>query len=129
VEKRLDGSMKIRFKEHYLEYRRIEAQIAEQGLAAPGGDELSLAQQPIPAECLKKEGASKAKDPPCVKSGSSAVHRPAKRSGRTPAEPYPPDGAKKNTAKGDRRPAEDHPWRKPYKRNKRGRPSPICAKA
>jgi len=111
VEKRLDGSMKIRFKEHYLEYRRIEAQIAEQGLAAPGGDELSLAQQPIPAECLKKEGASKAKDPPCVKSGSSAVHRPAKRSGRTPAEPYPFGGKSCGSGKQSWRPASNHPWR------------------
>jgi hypothetical protein len=107
VEKRLDGSMKIRFKEHYLEYRRIE----EQGLAAAGGKELSLAPKPIPAEESKKRTSSKAKDPSCVKSGSSAVHRPAKRSGRTPAEPCPFGGKSCGSGKAAWRPASNHPWR------------------
>lgn len=112
VEKRLDGSMKIRFKEHYLEYRRIEVEEErKEGLAAPGGDELSLTQQPIPAELPKKRTAEKAKDPPCEKSGSSAVHRPAKRSGRTPAEPYPFGGRSCGSGKQSWRPAPTHPWR------------------
>jgi hypothetical protein len=108
VEKRLDGSMKIRFKGHYLEYRRIEAE----GLAAPGGEELSLAHQPIPAECSKKEKSFKAKDPAHVKAGPSAVHRPAKRSGRTPAEPCPFGGKSCGSGKAAWRPASNHPWRK-----------------
>jgi len=107
VEKRLDGSMKIRFKDHYLEYRKIE----REGLAAAGGDELSLAHKPIPAELTKERTASKAKDPSCVKSGSSAVHRPAKRSGRTPAEPYPFGGKSCGSGKAAWRPAPTHPWR------------------
>ena len=40
------------------------------------------------------------------------------RSGRTPAEPYPPDGAAKNNKKGRKRPAKEHPWRKPFNRRK-----------
>jgi hypothetical protein len=115
VEKRLDGSMKIRFKEHYLQYRRIETEEEKQeGLAAPGGDELSLSHQPIPAEPAKTSTAStasKAKDPPVTKDGPSAVHRPAKRSGRTPAEPYPFGGKSCGSGKTAWRPAPTHPWR------------------
>ena len=40
------------------------------------------------------------------------------RSGRTPAAPYPPDGGGDDSKKGPRRPAEDHPWRKPFERRK-----------
>jgi hypothetical protein len=49
---------------------------------------------------------------------ASGVPPTAGRSGRTPAEPYPPDGEADDTKKGRRRPAEDHPWRKPYQRRK-----------
>jgi Helix-turn-helix domain len=101
VEKRLDGSMKVRFKRRYLEYRKIEVE----GLAAPGGEPLSLTPGPIPA-------VPKAKGPASVKAGSSAVHRTAGRSGRTPALPYPPGGKSCGTSTQAWRPAPNHPWRK-----------------
>jgi hypothetical protein len=40
------------------------------------------------------------------------------RSGRTPAKPYPPDGAGKNNDGKSRRPAENHPWRRSFKKAK-----------
>jgi hypothetical protein len=40
----------------------------------------------------------------------------AGRSGRTPAEPYPADGGADDSKKEPKRPADDHPWRKPFKR-------------
>ena len=100
VEKRLDGSMKIRFKQRYLEYRKMK----DKGLAAPGGEDLSLALQPIPAE-------EKAKDRAAGAARSSAVHRTAGRSGRTPAEPYPSGSKSCGRSKEAWRPALHHPWR------------------
>lgn len=106
VEKRLDGSMKIRFKQRYLEYRRIEA--AEKGLAAPGGEDLSLSPEPIPAETkVKAKGRTTNVTRP------SAVHRTGGRSGRTPALPYPPAGGSCGSSRQAWRPAPTHPWRKP----------------
>ena len=109
VEKRLDGSMKIRFKQRYLEYRGI----GSEGLAAPGGEGLSLTREPIPAVAAAKvaEGGA-AKDPAGVKAGSTAVRRPGGRSGRTPALPCPPAGGSCGRGKEAYRPAPDHPWRK-----------------
>jgi hypothetical protein len=110
VEKRRDGSMKIRFKQRYLEYRRIEE--AEKGLAAPGGERLSLAPEPIPAEVkAKAKGRGNSVTRP------SAVHRTGGRSGRTPAEPppasgFPAAGGSCGSSKGAWRPASTHPWRK-----------------
>ena len=101
VEKRLDGSMEIRFKQRYLEYQPIQVK----GLAAPGGESLSLALLPIPA-------AVKEKDPAKVKAGSAAVHRATGRSGRTPALPCPPGGKSCGSGKEAWRPASNHPWRR-----------------
>jgi hypothetical protein len=53
-----------------------------------------------------------------AETAASGVPPTAGRSGRTPAESYPPDGKADGTKKGRRRPAEDHPWRKPYQRRK-----------
>ena len=106
VEKRLDGSMKVRFKKRYLAYRKIES---HKGLAAPGGERTSLAQRPIPAaaEGLKaKDRAVGETARPC------AVHRTTGRSGRTPALPYPAGGKSCGSSKDAWRPAPHHPWRK-----------------
>ena len=37
------------------------------------------------------------------------------RSGRTPAEPYPPDNGAGDSPKRPNRPAQNHPWRKSFK--------------
>jgi len=96
VEKRLDGSMKVRFKKRYLEYKAL-------GALPP--NPRSLALPPIPAEV-------QAKDRALVSARSSAVHRPARHSGRTPAEPCPPGGGSCGRGKAAFRPTPDHPWRK-----------------
>jgi hypothetical protein len=98
IELRLDGSMTIRFREKYLNYREVAAGSSHWG----GGGT-------TPPEKKEKQG-------PCEEPGSPGIQPTGGRSGRTPAEPYPPDGGGQNTASGRRRPAEDHPWRKPFKR-------------
>jgi Helix-turn-helix domain len=105
VEQRLDGSMKIRFNRHYLEYRQVR-----QGLAAPGDEPLSLSPEPIPAD--QRAAESKAKDPAAKATRSSAVHRTAGRSGRTPALPCPAGSKSCGRAKDAYRPAPTHPWRR-----------------
>jgi hypothetical protein len=98
IEERLDGSMAIRFGVHYLKYREVAPEFI--ALAADAS-------------------AGAADDPaPFGGAGPTGVQPTGGRSGRTPAEPYPPDGEAKNTAKKQKRPAEDHPWRKPFKRPK-----------
>jgi len=103
VEQRLDGSMKVRFKQHYLEYRLLARR--ETTLVALPPNPRSLSHEPIPA-------VQKAKDPAPGDAGSSAVHRPAGRSGRTPALPCPSGGGSCGTGKSAWRPAPTHPWRK-----------------
>jgi transposase InsO family protein len=98
IEERLDGSMAIRFGVHYLKYREA----ANEFIALAADASAEAADDPAPTE-----GA-----------GPTGVQPAAGRSGRTPAEPYPPDGGTKNSGTGKRSPAEDHPWRKPFKRQK-----------
>ena len=104
VERRLDGSMKVRFKQRYLEYREVE----REGLAAPGGGAVSLAPGPIPAG----GNSRKAKGRAAGAARPSAVHRTPGRSGRTPALPCPPGSKSCGRSKDAWRPAPTHPWRK-----------------
>ncbi len=97
VERRLDGSLHIRFKGRYLKYKAL-------GALPP--DPRSLPLERTPAGVDKKEGhAADAAQP-------SAVRPAAGRSGRTPAEPCPPDDTHQPTVKRTRRPPPEHPWRK-----------------
>jgi hypothetical protein len=100
IEQRLDGSMHIRFRERYLKYAEVTA--GSQGeFSALAADASGDAEGPTP------EGA-----------GPSGMQPTVGRSGRTPAEPYPPDGAGEDNGKGKRRPAENHPWRKGFPQRK-----------
>jgi hypothetical protein len=99
VEKRLDGSMKIRFKGRYLEYKKISGGM-NPGALPP--DPRSLARLPIPAE---GEGRSAQALRP------TAVHRADRRSGRTPALPCPSVSKSCGRGKGAYRPVPSHPWR------------------
>ena len=92
VERRLDGSMHIRLRKRYLAYKRIEE-----------SERMSLALEPIPV--------SEVKDPAVEKAGSNTVHRADRRSGRTPALPYPPISRSCGRGKGAYRPEPSHPWR------------------
>jgi hypothetical protein len=83
VENRLDGSMHIRFKKTYLAYHQIGP--AERTGALPPNPR-SLSPVQAPAQRRKNEGHAAGTTGPC------AVHLPLGRSGRTPAEPYPPKG-------------------------------------
>ncbi len=102
VELRLDGTMAIRFGDRYLKYHEVPARdTAEESLAHS---------RPTP------EGGTKRDDAPMKEASSPGVKPTNGRSGRTPAEPYPPVGEEENTRKGPWRPAADHPWRKGFKK-------------
>jgi transposase len=101
IEQRLDGSLAIRFRDKYLKYQEV----------APG--------KPVAFSALAADARGEDEDPvPGGGTGSPGIQPAAGRSGRTPAEPYPPDGGGDDTKKARRRPAEDHPWRKSFKRRK-----------
>ena len=101
VEQRTDGSLHVRFKKHYLKYEILPWAKAS-GALPP--DPRSLSHAGITAEPAKQKGHAEAQP--------SAVYPAAGRSGRTPAEPYPPNGRKKPSKKGRYRPPPEHPWRK-----------------
>ena len=118
VEKRLDGSMKIRFKRRYLEYRQVPEPAKEKhndkDLGAPPPNPRSLAPGPIPAEDEEQapRAQPKAKGRARGAARPSAAHRAGGRSGRTPALPCPPAGGSCGRGKDAYRPAPDHPWRR-----------------
>jgi transposase len=116
VEQRLDGSLHLRFGERYLRFHEIPcrgaAARASLGGSAPQTPRSLPHSRPTPAEGSKGkarvEGSTRA----------SGVQPTARRSSRTPAEPYPPDGADEAKRKGPHRPAEKYPWRTFQKRPK-----------
>jgi hypothetical protein len=110
IERRSNGSLHLRFKDDYLKFK-----VAARSPGALPPDPRSLSLSGTPADGRKKKGRADLAARP------SAV-RPAKgRSGRTPAEPYPPPGLPHATAKEQYRPGPDHPWRKGFKQPLRNR--------
>jgi transposase-like protein len=85
IELRLDGTMAIRFGRRYLKYHEID------GGKRKKEDEASL-----------------------LEASSSGMTPTSERSGRTPAEPYPPADGEQATGKGPYRPPADHPWRRKF---------------
>ena len=107
IELRLDGTMALRFGDQYLKYHEIASGSTALGGSAPQTPR-SLAQEgPTPAG--KEKGPASAK-----KAEPSGVQPTGGRSGRTSAEPYPPDGQAEDTKKGPYRPAANHPWRRTF---------------
>jgi transposase len=107
IELRLDGTMALRFENHYLKYHEIATRCAALGGSAPQTPR-SLAQEgPTPAS--EEEGSTSTR-----KAEPSGVQPTVERSGRTSAEPYPPDGAAEDTKKGPYRPAANHPWKRTF---------------
>jgi len=104
VEQRRDGTLHIRFRQHYLAYHRIAPGERASGALPPNPRSLSLLR--TTAEPHKSEGHAVGATQP------SAVHPANGRSGRTPAEPYPPDDETDTTVKKPWRPPPEHPWRK-----------------
>ena len=107
IELRLDGSMAVRFHGHYLKYQEVTAP----GGSAPRPPEFSA----LAADAREGTKGGRAS---AAETSAPGVQPAGGRSGRTPAEPYPPAGAAKDSEKGRQRPAKDHPWRKPYKQRK-----------
>jgi hypothetical protein len=107
VELRLDGTMAVRFGGRYLKYHEITAR--GEALGAPPPDPRSLPLcRPTP------QGEEETAPPPGEGGEAAGVQPAAGRSGRTPAEPYPPDGGAEDSKKGPWRPAADHPWRRGF---------------
>jgi hypothetical protein len=104
VEERLDGTRHLRFRGKYLTYAPVRPNLG----ALPPAPR-SLAQDGIPADRKKNEGRIRQTN---GRTRPSAVYPALGRSGRTPAEPCPPEGAQQSTTSVGRRPAANHPWRK-----------------
>jgi len=113
VEQRLDGTRHIRFKRTYLKYKPAPVARNEAGAPPPIPRSLSLSR--IPA-AHKNEGRT------ALAARPSAVYPALGRSGRTPAEPYPPQGQKHSTKKTPWRPPPDHPWRRSFTNNRLPQP-------
>jgi helix-turn-helix protein len=111
IEVRLDGSMAIRFRGKYLKYRAAEA-------GRGPGRPCSADPPEFNALAADARGGGESDPAAAEGAGSAGVQPTGGRSGRTPAEPYPPDGGGDDTRKQRRRPAEDHPWRQPFKRRR-----------
>jgi len=103
IELRLDGSMTIRFREKYLKYQEVRV--------APGGS----APRPPEFSALAADARQETGPAPGEGARPAGVPPATGRSGRTPAEPYPPGGEAEGSRKGPWRPAADHPWRRGFK--------------
>jgi len=107
IELRLDGSMALRFGGKYLTFTEVAAG-SRAGGSAPRPPEFS-------ASAADASGAVEAGPAPGKAAGPGGVQPAVGRSGRTPAEPYPPDGGGEDSGKGAWRPAAGHPWRRSFK--------------
>jgi len=107
VEKRLDGSLHIRLKGQYLKYKICGP---TQALGALPPAPRSLAQGRIPAENVAEPTTVGEEGLAALTARPSAVHPAVGRSGRTPAEPYPPDGMRSIACKPKYRRPLEHPW-------------------
>jgi hypothetical protein len=111
IEIRLDGTMAIRFQSRYLKFHELPVSRSTGGLCPPDPPEFNA----LTADARdKKKGRTS-----LTKVRPSGVQPTVRRSGRTPAEPYPPDSAEQNNPMPTWRPAKNHPWRRPYKRRRR----------
>jgi transposase len=108
IELRLDGTMAIRFGERYLKYHEIAARGEALGGSAPQTPRSLPQERPTPGGGKKAAASGEEAAGPGVQPAGG-------RSGRTSAEPYPPDGTADDTKKGPYRPAANHPWRKGFK--------------
>jgi hypothetical protein len=108
IELRLEGSMAIRFGDKYLKFHEVVQQGESLGGAAPQTPRSLPHGRPTPSEAERGQPSAKEGQP-------SGVQPAGGRSGRTSAEPYPPDGVAEDIKKGPYRPAANHPWRKGFK--------------
>jgi transposase len=109
LELRPDGKLLIRFGDHYLSHHEIlsDPQADARGTALGG----SAPQTPRSLPHSRPTPVGKEKGQASEPARPSGVPPTAGRSGRTPAEPCPPNGNAKPNAKPKYRPAKNHPWR------------------
>ena len=107
VERRLDGTLHIRFKKTYLAYHCAGSALGPLGALPPDPRSLPLGQ--TPAERRKNEGHAAATAQP------SAVRLTSGRSGRTPAEPCPPQGKKSLPQTEAPRPRPGQAWMRGFR--------------
>ena len=106
IEERLDGTLAIRFNTYFLKFMELSREEAL-GCSAPKPPEFSA----FVADASGTDtGRGSGEEPP-----SAGISPTVGRSGRTSAEPYPPDGSASDNPKRSHRPAKDHPWRKSLK--------------
>ena len=111
IEQRLDGSTAVRFQTHYLQYQEVTPR-AQVGGSTPKPPEFSALTATAPVEEERDQE-------PQAASRSPGVQPAGGRSGRTPAEPYPPDGSGEDSGTAQKGPGKDHPWRRqPFQRPK-----------
>jgi transposase len=109
IEQRLDDRIAIRFGEDYLRFQEIPLDARDFARAARLGG--SAPQTPRSLTLLRPTPGGKDKDRAAGAARSSGVQPTARRSGRTPAEPYPPNGKANTNHKDKYRPPKHHPWR------------------
>jgi transposase len=103
IELRLDETMAIRFQDHYLSYEEVPTG-AGLGGSAPKPPEFNA----LAADA----GIDKTDRDDPMPSRSVGVQPTDGRSGRTPAEPYPPGGGKKDNGQCGRSRAKEYLWRR-----------------
>jgi hypothetical protein len=101
IEQRADGTLQIRFRQRYLPFERAAAPAALGGSAPQTPRSLPLGGYPA-----EGKGRSSLEKP-----RPSAGTTTARRSGRTPALPYPPNGKSCGNGPDAWRPDANHPWR------------------
>jgi Helix-turn-helix domain len=109
IEERLDESVVIRFGNHYLKYEEL-MECGSSGGSAPVPPEFNA--------CSAGARAKRQRGNSCESPRRIGTQPAGKRSGRTPAEPYPLANAAGNSSKPPGRPAQNHPWRKSFKQLK-----------
>ena len=109
MEQRLNGTLAIRFGERYLRFHEIPIRdsVTRKRMALGG----AAPQPPRSLALWRPTPVQKDQDRAETPARSSGVQPTVRRSGRTPAEPYPPNGKTKTKRKQPYRPAKDHPWR------------------
>jgi transposase len=110
IELRLDGTMAIRLDDRYLNYHEIASRDTALGGSAPQTPRSLAPWRPTPEGEMQRDDASS------TEASSPGVKPTNGRSGRTPAEPYPPVGDGEPTKKGPYRPSANHPWRRGFKK-------------
>lgn len=113
LQQRADGSLHIRFRQRYLPFRPAPNTRASQAKAENQPDGALGGSAPQTPRSLSLKGyPAEGKGRTSREARPSAGTTAARRSGRTPALPYPPNGKACGNGPNAWRPDANHPWRK-----------------